>query len=170
MSIVDIVLALIILAGAFGGYKDGFLMSLISFVAIILGVLGGFKLMGLAMVFLGQNYQVDSSVLPYVAFGVVFIIIVICVGLLGRIIKSVIQKSLLGTADQVVGALFGVAKVAFMLSIIVWIIDSLKLNLPEELIANSWLLPAIASFGTKVTQWIGVFLPFLGDALSASAG
>jgi membrane protein required for colicin V production len=170
LSIVDIVIVLIILAGAYGGYKDGFLLSLLSFVAIILGVMGGFKLMGLAMVYLGQNYQVDSSVLPYVAFGLVFIIIVVCVGLLGRIIKSAIQKSLLGTADQVVGALFGVAKVVFMLSIIVWIVDSLKLNLPKELIANSWLLPAIASFGTKVTQWIGMVLPFLGDALSAPSG
>ena len=170
MNIVDIVIVLIILAGAYGGYKDGFLLSLLSFVAIILGVMGGFKLMGLAMVYLGQNYQVDSAVLPYVAFALVFIIIVVCVGLLGRIIKSAIQKSLLGTADQVVGALFGVAKVAFMLSIIVWIVDSLKLNLPKDLITNSWLLPAIASFGTKVTQWIGVVLPFLGDALLGSSG
>lgn len=170
MSTVDIVLALLILAGAYGGYKDGFVVSLFSFAAIILGVLGGFKLMGLAMVFLGQNYKVDSSILPYLAFALVFVLIVIGVGLLGRIVKLVIQKSMLGVADQVVGALFGIAKAAFMLSVMIWIIDSLNVNLPEGAIANSWLLPAITDFGVKMTQWIAVVLPFLSDALSTTSG
>lgn len=170
MNIVDIVLAVIIVTGAYGGYRDGFLISIFSFVAIILGVLGGFKLMGLAMVFLGQNYKVDESVLPYLSFALVFVIIVVCVGLLGRILKSAIQKTLLGAADQVAGALFGVARVAFMLSVIIWIADSLKLKLPKDAVADSWLLPALANFGVRVTEWIGAVLPFLGDAMSASTG
>jgi membrane protein required for colicin V production len=168
LSIVDIVLTLIILAGAYGGYKDGLLISLFSFIAIILGVLGGFKLMGSAMILLGQNYKVDESILPYAAFGLVFIVIVICVGLLGRLIKAAIQKSLLGPVDQIAGALFGIAKVAFMLSIILWITDSLKLRLPEELTANSWLQPAIANFAVEVTQLIGGFLPFLDDTIAGT--
>ncbi len=170
MSTIDIVLALLILAGAYGGYKDGFVVSLFSFLAILLGVLGGFKLMGLAMVFLGKNYNVDSSILPYVAFALVFVIIIIVVNLVGRIIKVAIQRSLLGVADQLAGAIFGVAKAAFMLSVVIWIIDSLKINLPEEAIANSWLLPAIADFGINMTQLIAVVLPFLSDTLTASAG
>ena len=167
MNIVDIVLAMTILAGAYGGYKDGFLLSLFSFVAIILAVLGAFKLMGQAMILIGQNYKVDASIAPYLAFAFVFVIIVVCVGLLGRIIKSAIQKSLLGVADQIAGAVFGVAKTTFMLSVIIWIIDSLNVKLPES-IADSWLLPVIANFGKEVTRWVGVILPFLGDALSAS--
>jgi membrane protein required for colicin V production len=155
-----------ILAGAYGGYKDGFLLSLFSFVAIILGVLGAFRLMGQAMILLGQNYKIDSSVLPYLAFALVFVIIVVCVGLTGRIIKGAIQKSLFGVADQAAGALFGIAKAAFMLSVIIWIIDSLNVKLPAESIANSWLMPAIAIFGKKMTEWIAVVLPFLGDALA----
>ncbi len=166
MSIVDIVLAVLILAGAYGGYKDGFLLSLFSFVAIILGVLGAFSLMGQAMIFLGQNYKIDSSVLPYLAFALVFVIIVVCVGLMGRIIKAAVQKSLLGVADQAVGALLGIAKTAFMLSAIIWIVDSLNVELPAEAVANSWLMPAIGLFGKKMTEWIAVVLPFLGDALS----
>ena len=165
MSIVDIVLALIILSGAYGGYKDGFLVSLFSLTAIIVGVLGGFKLMGSAMILLGRNYKIEESILPYVAFGLVFIIIAVCVGLLGRIIKASIQKSTLGTFDQIAGALFGIAKVAFMLSIILWITDSLNLRLPTGLTANSWLQPAIANFAVKVTQWIGSILPFLDGVL-----
>jgi membrane protein required for colicin V production len=163
--IVDIALILLILGGAYGGYKDGFLVSLFSFVAIILGVLGGFKLMGSAMILLGQNYKVSQSILPYMAFALVFVIIAVCVGLLGRIIKAAIQKSLLGPVDQVAGALFGIVKVAFMLSIILWITDSLKLNLPKELTVGSQLYPVIADFAVEVTQWVSSVLPFLDHEL-----
>jgi membrane protein required for colicin V production len=165
LSIVDIVLSVTILAGAIGGYKDGLLVSLFSFIAIILGVIGGFKLMGGAMVMLSNYYRVNESVLPYVAFGLVFLVITIGVGLLGRIIKASIQKTLFGPLDQFAGALFGMAKMAFMLSIVLWIIDSLKLKLPQELTADSWLQPEIASFAVKVTRAIGSFIPFLDGVL-----
>lgn len=168
MSIVDIVLACFMLAGAYGGYRDGFVLSLFSLVAIILGVLGGFKLMGIAMVFLNQHYKIESAILPYVAFAMVFVIIAVCVSLLGRIVKSAIQKSLLGVVDQAAGALFGIVRIAFMLSVMLWILDSLRLKIPEEFLANSRLLPAIANFGVLISKWVGSVLPFLGDALSTS--
>jgi membrane protein required for colicin V production len=121
--------------------------------------------MGSAMILLGRNYKIDESILPYVAFGLVFIIITVCVGLLGRIIKASIQKSTLGTFDQIAGALFGIAKVAVMLSIILWVTDSLNMRLPTGLTADSWLQPTIANFAIKVTQWLSSILPFLDGVL-----
>ena len=121
MSIVDIVLGVIILMGVYSGYKDGFIVSLFSLVSILLGILFGFKLMGNFMIFLAGRYHIDEKVLPFIAFGVVFLIIVIAVNLVGRIIKAAIGKSFLGKLDQVAGALLGLLKVTFMLSIILWI-------------------------------------------------
>ena len=54
MSGIDIALCIFILIGAYHGYKAGFLLELFSLVAVVLGVLGGFKLMGWAMVLLGR--------------------------------------------------------------------------------------------------------------------
>src|SRR5687767_13457209 len=112
-----------ILLGAYGGYKEGFLMELFSFLAVILGVLGGFKLMGWAMLFLADEFNVDKKVLPYIAFGVVFIAIVIVVRLLGNMLKLSIDKSFLGRLDQVAGAILGFFKTAFLLSVALWILD-----------------------------------------------
>lgn len=163
MSVVDIILAFVILGGAFKGYKEGFIVSLFSLVAIILAVLGGFKLMGTAMVFLATRYNFDEKVLPYIAFGLVFLIIVMVVGLLGRLIKSMISESFLGVLDQGAGALLGMVRVTFMLSIILWIADSLKANFPHEWTANSWLHPITANFAPNVTRWIGQFIPAFKD-------
>ncbi len=71
MSKIDIFLVILILIGAYSGYKQGFLMELFSVIAIILGIFGGFKLMGEAMLLLQKNFNADKSILPYIAFGIV---------------------------------------------------------------------------------------------------
>jgi membrane protein required for colicin V production len=163
LSIIDIIIALVIVTGGFAGFKDGFIVSLFSLLGIVLGLLGGFKLMGLGMVYLSDNYNVDEKVLPYIAFTVVFIIIVVCVSLLGRVIRASINKTLLGQFDGVAGAFFGIVKTTFMLSIMFWIADSLRIEMPEQWTANSWLQPITANFAPKITNWIGEFLPIFDD-------
>jgi membrane protein required for colicin V production len=163
LSGIDIALCVILLIGVYSGYKEGFLMELFSFLAILLGVLGGFKLMGWAMIILADHFNVDQKVLPYIAFAVVFIAIVIAVRLLGNLIKVSIDKSFLGRIDQVMGAVLGLFKTAFLLSVVLWILDSLKVDLPEKWMAGSWLFPKIADFAPAITTWIGKFFPVFRD-------
>lgn len=163
MSILDIILALIILMGAIAGYKEGFIVSLFSLIAVILGIIGGFKLMGNLMVFLTLNFNVDEKVLPYLAFGLVFVAIVILVTIVGKFIKNSIDKTLLGWFDQSAGALLGIVRMTFMLSIGLWIFDALKIKFPEHWAENSWIHPMTASFAPKVTHWVGELVPIFRD-------
>ena len=67
MSQADIVLGLLVLLGSWSGYKEGFLMELISLAAILLGVLCGFKLMGEGMIILEEKFNATVGSL-YVKF------------------------------------------------------------------------------------------------------
>ncbi len=163
MSAIDIALCLIILIGAFFGYKQGFLMELFSFLAIVLGVLGAFKLMGWAIVMLSNQFEIDQKILPYVAFAVVFIAIVIIVRLIGNMIKLSIDKSFLGRVDQISGAVLGFFKTAFLLSVGLWIIDSLRFKIPERWSEDSWILPKISGFAPLITSWIAEIFPIFED-------
>lgn len=163
MSTADIALGALILLGAFLGYREGFLMELFSFAAILLGVLGAFKLMGYAMILLGDEFNMNETFLPYVAFALVFIAILIAVRLLGKIIKVSIDKTFLGQVDQAAGAGLGLIKAAFLLSVSLWILDALDLDLPEKWTSDSWLLPRIESFAPQVTLWLGDYVPFFRD-------
>jgi membrane protein required for colicin V production len=163
LNVLDIGLCAILILGAYSGYKEGFLMELFSLLGVILGVLGGFKLMGWAMLFLADQFNVDQKVLPYIAFGVVFIAIVIVVKLLGNMVKLSIDKSFLGRIDQVAGSVLGFFKTAFLLSVALWIMDSLKINLPENWTDDSWILPKIATFAPLVTSWISELFPVFRD-------
>ena len=163
MSGIDIALGIIILLGAYGGYKNGFVLEFFSFLAIILGVLGGFKLMGTAMLFLADEFNVDEKVLPYIAFAVVFAIIVIVVNLLGKVMKASLGKSILGIADFVAGAVLGLIKTTFMLSIVIWIVSSLKFQMPEHWTEGARLYPVVAGFAPLITEWISVVVPAFKD-------
>ena len=163
MSKIDIALVIIFLIGAFGGYRKGFLSELFSLLGIILGILAGFKLMGAAMLMLDENYKVDEKILPYVAFGVVFLIVVIIVSLFGKLLKSSLEKTVLGNADQVAGSILGILKSAFMASVVLWIVSSVEIEIPEDWSEGSWLYPFTASFAPEVTNWIAQVFPVFSD-------
>jgi membrane protein required for colicin V production len=146
-------------AGIWSGYKEGFLMELISLVAIVLGVLGGFKLMGEGMLILQEKFHADKSTLPYISFVLIFIIIVVLVRLLGNMVKHSIDKSFLGTVDQSMGAALGAFKILFLLSIVIWIMDSLKITPKAEWTEGSWLYPFTAKLAPRTADWLGGFIP-----------
>lgn len=163
MSYLDIALILFMVVGAYTGYKEGFLVTLLSMVAILLGILGGFKLMGTAMVLLDQKFNIDETVLPYVAFGVVFILVVVLVTLLGRAMRASIDKTFLGKIDESAGAVLGFFKTAFMLSVVLWIIHSLHIGFPDTWTENAWVYPRLATLAPTVTEWISNYLPVFED-------
>ncbi len=163
MSGIDIVLGLLILIGAYHGYKAGFLLELFSLIAIVLGILAGFKFMGWAMVLLGEKVNINKNVLPYVAFGFVFVAVVIVVNLLGRLVKTSVENTFLGPLDEVGGAVVGLIRTTFVFSIALWIVDSLKLSFISEWTEDSWLYPMVAGVAPKFTHWISGFFPFFKD-------
>lgn len=163
MILLDWIVILLLILGAFKGYRDGFLLGLFTLTGIVLGILGGFKLLGIALIFLDDVFSIDQRILPYAAFGIVFILILVMVTLLGRMLKNSIDKSFLGRVDQAAGAGLGVVKSFFVLSVVLWITSSLELQLPEKWSKGSVLVPYLADFAPGVTAWIGKLVPAFKD-------
>ena len=112
MSIADIILCILLLIGVVAGYREGFLMELFSFLALLLGVLGGFKLLGWAMLYLGDHFDVGKDVLPYVAFFVVFIAIVIATileGIVGALLVVPVLASVVVIAEYIQRRVLGLS-------------------------------------------------------------
>lgn len=163
MKWVDLILAVIIVLGAVGGYREGLVMTVVSLAAVVLGILGGFLLLGQAMLMLDANFRINENVLPYVAFAVVFVIIVILVSLLGKMIRSSLEFTFFGTIDKALGAILGMVKSAFLLSVTFWIVDSLGINVFSEWGSDSALYRVIAGFAPLVADWLGAMIPAFRD-------
>jgi membrane protein required for colicin V production len=163
LSKIDIAILVVILIGAYQGYKDGFLMGLFTLLALVLGVFGAFKLMGAGMIFLQEEFNADKTFLPYLAFILIFVIIVVLVTWLGKTIRSSIDKTFLGRIDEIMGSVLGVFKTTFMISVLLWIADSLKYSPNSEWTEGSWLYPFTAHLAPELAGWIAQFLPFFKE-------
>ncbi len=163
MSKADIVIAIILAVGTFLGYKRGFLMELFFLLALVLGVFAGFKLMGLGVEYLTHEFNADQEVLPYISFLLIFLIVVGIVTFIGGRIKNSMDKTFLGRMNAIAGALLGLVKYAFSISIILWLVDSFKISLPSDWVNDSMLYPLVAQVAPTLASFFGDFLPFFKE-------
>lgn len=159
MSTADIIILIVLAIGAYSGYKKGLILELISIFAFILAIIGGFKLLHVGMKYISGIYEGFGNLLPFVAFIVLFVLILILVNMVGKIIKRLIDWTPFGLVDNVAGAVIGIAKWALMLSIFLWVMDSLKIDIPKSISGNSKILPLVTGFAGQVGHFISTMFP-----------
>jgi membrane protein required for colicin V production len=163
LSTIDIVIALILAIGGYFGYKRGFLMELFYLLALVLGVFLGFKLMGKGMQILHEQFNADQTFLPYLAFIIIFVLVILLVIFLGQRVKNSVDQTFLGKVDAIAGAVLGVVKYSFCLSIIIWLAQSLKIELPQNWMEDSRLYPFTAKVAERTSSFLGQFIPFFKE-------
>lgn len=149
--------------GAWSGYKEGFLMGLVTMLALVLGVFIAFKLTGEGMLFLQDEFNADKETLPYITFFIIFVIVVVLTTWLGKAIRASIDKTFLGRVDEIFGSLLGAFKTLFILSVLLWIADSFKVAPHREWTDGSYLYPFTAHLAPGLARWVAQFLPFLQE-------
>jgi membrane protein required for colicin V production len=163
LRILDLILLVPLLIGAYTGYKRGLIMELVGIIALILAVMGAFKLLHTGIEFLSKYIPEYSNFIPFIAFIGIFIGILILVNLLGRMTKKFLDLTILGAFDNIAGALIGIFKWAFLLSVVLWLSLQVNLEIPDALTDNSILYPYIVGLAPKVGAYISAIFPFASD-------
>jgi len=159
VSTADIIILVILIIGAYSGYKKGLILELIAILAFILAIIGGFKLLHVGMEYVSKVYEGFGNFLPFVAFLVLFVLILIVVNMAGNILKKIIDWTPFGVLDNFAGAIVGALKWALLLSILLWVMNSLSINMPEFLTENSKILPLVTGFAGMVGNFISTIFP-----------
>lgn len=159
MSTADIIIIVFLILGAYSGFKKGLILELIAIAAFILAILGGFKLLHFGMEYISKMYDGFGNLLPFVAFIVLFVLILIAVNMIGKILKKLIDWTPLGILDNFAGAILGAAKFALAISILLWVMSSLDINMPNYITKNSKVLPLVSDFASQVGNFISAIFP-----------
>lgn len=117
MNHVDIVLILILALGVWSGFKKGFIVSLFDVIGLGLGVYGGIHFSDAFAEWLNTEFNIGIDWLPFSAFLVTFLLILLVVHLLARAITKVLKLAMLGTVNKLGGAVFGLARSVLFLSL-----------------------------------------------------
>ncbi len=153
MNILDIILVIPLLWFAYKGFTKGLIIELSSLGALILGVYAAYYFSDYAKEFLTNNFEIKKQYLQILSFAVTFIVVVILVLLLGKILEKFVNLIALGFLNKLAGGIFGILKVAFVLSVIIFIINSFdekEMIISEKMRKESVLYKPISSFAPKV--------------------
>jgi membrane protein required for colicin V production len=159
LKLFDIFLLILLAWGGYSGFKKGLVLEIFSTGALVLAVLGSIKLLDGAIELCTKWYHDQNKLLPYVLFVCLFVIILITTTLAGKLFKALIQPTLLGSLDRLLGSLLGMLKWGVCSSTFLWLGSLVQLKVPEVYTEDTFLFPIIASLCPQLLAWCAAWIP-----------
>jgi membrane protein required for colicin V production len=125
MNYIDIILGVLLILSAIGGFKKGLIVELASLAALILGIWGAIKFSYITSEFLVENFDWQWDHLNIVSFIITFIVIVILVHIVGNVVNKLVETVMLGFVNKLAGLVFGILRAALFLSIVLVVFDKI---------------------------------------------
>lgn len=168
MNILDIIILVCLIIGAYSGFKKGLLQELVSLSAFFIAIIVGLKLLDAGVSLVSGLIEGYDKVLPFVVFIVIFLVIVLILNLLGKAVKQVLDLTLLGSLDDLAGAVLGVFKWGIVISILFWIFGSLGISLPESAQEDSYLYDPVTTIAPALFNFVSGVFPFIQEFFEKS--
>lgn len=151
MNWIDITVLIPLCWYAFRGFKNGFLMEIVSLAALFLGLFISYKFSDLI-----SFWITGTTLAKPISFSLCFILTIVLVNLLGRILKRALKPVLPEFLDKGLGVLFGILKVVLVAGVLFYFIDTVDKNeilikheVKESSIAYKHLSPVMS----HVLEW-----------------
>lgn len=170
MNTLDIIILVPLIFGAYKGFRKGMLMELVSMLALLLAVICSFYFMQKGVALLAPHLGNDNSLLPVFSFVIIFVAVLMGVFYLGKILKKVLDVTLLGSLDDVAGAIVGLLKWGLVFSVFLWLFDKGGIILPDSLTAKSVLFPYVVAYAPVMLDTVSAVLPFANDLVDEISG
>lgn len=157
MNTIDLVFAIVLLWSAYRGFSKGFIVQLATLAALLLGILGAVMFSDYTSSLIIKKFEVSGNYLPIISFAVTFIVIVIAVHLLAKMLNKLIDAIALGVVNRLLGVLFSVLKIAFIVSIILVLVNKIdnKYNfIPNETKEKSLLYMPLSNFAPMIFPYL----------------
>jgi membrane protein required for colicin V production len=151
VNYLDIIFIVPLIWAGFRGFKKGLIIEVSTLIAFGLGIWGGIHFSDFVAELLSES--IESKYVPLISFTITFILIVATDFVLGKMLEKAINLIQLKLANKVTGAVFGVAKIVLVISVLLVIINSFdqKSNIvPKDLIENSLLYRPLSDVSLKV--------------------
>ncbi|MBP7498130.1 MAG: CvpA family protein [Bacteroidales bacterium] len=149
MNFLDIILLLPLLWGVYKGFSKGLVVELASIVALILGIYLSIHCSGYAAKILVNSFGLTSKYINLIAFAVTFIAVIFIVYALAKLIEKLLDLVALKFINKLLGALLSLLKYAFILSVILFIINAFDTNkklIGKKQRSQSYLYSPLSAF------------------------
>jgi membrane protein required for colicin V production len=146
MEIIDLVILIPLIYGAWKGYKKGFIMELFTILALLVGLYAAFHFSDkITEIIVGKTHE-KPGYLPAVCFSLLFLAVGAMVYFGGKALEQVLKIAQLSMINKITGMLIGILKWGYLVGCIFVFIQSLDND--EKFITkknkeNALLYPAV---------------------------
>jgi len=160
MNYIDIILGLILLFSAIGGYKNGLIAEVASLAALVLGIWGAIHFSDITTGLLIKYFDLKTDYLNIISFGVTFIVIVILVHIVGNVVSNMVDTIMPGIANKLGGMVFGLLRSILFLSIVLMVFDKIDEDveiLPKDAKTKSRMYEPIRNVAPSIFPFIDIW-------------
>ena len=160
MATLDIILLICFLPGIIRGISKGFLEQALSLVGIVLSVWAAFKFSALVCGWLKPYLSLSETTLNVVAFALILIAVCIVVLLVAKLLTKVLEMSMLGWLDKILGLVFALVVNGLLLGVFVILFDTLNLKfgfVKPEVLDGSIVYTTLRDFCYLVFPYLKAF-------------
>lgn len=148
------------------GYQNGFIVELLSFLAFFIGLFLALELtVPVSVGLFGESSYFDVAAI-LVFFGL-FLLLTLAIKAGAKALKNMVDMTIFGSLDNLVGAFAGAFKAAFIISIIFWVFESVGFDLIERYADDTFIFPYIVHIGPTVFGWLSEVIPFIRDLIDS---
>jgi len=124
MNFLDLLIIVFVLVFVILGYRKGFIISLATIAALILGIYLAVNFSNFMDKFLLEYFKPSKTWLPILSFTITFLLVVIGVLIIARLMEKAVDVVGMGFFNHLGGAILGFIKGIVLCSIILFIITS----------------------------------------------
>lgn len=128
MIVVDLIIAVLFGYAVFKGVKNGLVVSVISLIALILGIYLSLRFSFFVREFLTINTSWNPNTLTIAAFFITFVGVLVLLFFLGKAITKVAESLALGFVNKILGAVFEAIKMMLIISVFLNVFQKINFN------------------------------------------
>lgn len=157
MNIIDAIILICLIPTVFMGLKKGFISQAISIISLIVGIWASSHFAAEVAKWISQYITASEQILNIVAFALILIVAFLLLGLIGKLLESILDFVLLGWVNKLLGIVFSLIKGILILGLISMVIDSFYTSTHSELpeaFTTSTLYPIISDIADSIFPYI----------------
>ncbi len=155
MNILDIIILICLIPSLIQGLRKGFISQANAIISIIAGVWASAKFANVLGVQLAEYITASEQILKIVSFAIILALTFLVLGVLSRMLESIVNFVMLGWVNKLLGAAFAFVKGVLILGLILNIITTLSGSLiNSEVFSESALYPVINSIANTIFPYI----------------
>ena len=157
MNIIDAIILICLIPAVIMGLRKGFISQAISIISLIVGIWASAHFADIVTAWIAQYITASEQVLKIVAFSLILIVVFLALGLIGRLLESILKFAFLGWINKLLGTFFAFLKTILILGLIALVINSAYATLDSplpEVFVTSKLYAAVSTIADSIFPYI----------------